>query len=398
MNSKQFAATIGAAVLLAWCWPDEQKKSTDHTSKKDSITKQNDKNLHDTLSHNTAEYYDSTKVTRFIIKDLIKGDSPALKVTESKSLAYMLWGPDVNDIIKRYNPHIAKTRPSNYNRTRHDIRTLDTLYVPNIFPSMESFFSPSLTEFLKDKPQLRDSVWGLQTVTIVTELPDGSFGMWFYKNGSLSIASPTSIGKWTWHSDPKTQKRYHGKSPQWKFRFGHRAIRKRSNSRDAMAYFNQVFDTKVGNDEVERRWLGRHWQWINTSRTKVPTADSLHRNKKDSLVQKKWGKRESHGCFRVPQLAWLLFDRQTVVDSLHWDPMIALWKQSSAELDSVEYYTKNRGLAKPWLAKQDTIPNPNPHSNKIKQHFQKELYRDSLNSIKQKASKQTYNNLKGRKK
>ena len=127
----------------------------------------------------------------------------------------------------------------------------------------------------------------------------------------------------------------------------------------------------VGNDEVERRWLGRHWQWINISRTKVPTTDSLHRNKKDSLVQKKWGKRESHGCFRVPQLAWLLFDRQTVVDSLHWDPMIALWKQNSAELDSVEYYTKNRGLAKPWLAKQDTIPNPNPYKNAIKKHFQK---------------------------
>jgi hypothetical protein len=64
------------------------------------------------------------------------------------------------------------------------------------------------------------------------------------------------------------------------------------------------------------------------------------------------------------------------------------------ELDSIDYYKKRPELAKQWLAHQDTIPNPNPYTDKIKQYFNKQLHKDSLNNVKKKSRDAIYNNLK----
>jgi hypothetical protein len=70
----------------------------------------------------------------------------------------MLGKLDVNEIIKLYNPQLAKSKNENYDWSNVNIKSLDTLIVPRIFPSMKEFFKPQLEEFLIDNPQLADSV------------------------------------------------------------------------------------------------------------------------------------------------------------------------------------------------------------------------------------------------
>jgi hypothetical protein len=81
-------------------------------------------------------------------------------VTISKrfSLGHVLGKLDVNDIIRIYNPALAATKEANFDRTRVNLKSLDTIIVPHIFPSMKDLFSPSLEDFLLDKTELAGSV------------------------------------------------------------------------------------------------------------------------------------------------------------------------------------------------------------------------------------------------
>jgi hypothetical protein len=65
---------------------------------------------------------------------------------------------DVNDIIRIYNPTLAATKPANFDRTRINLKSLDTIIVPHIFPSMKDYFSSSLDDFIADKPEIADSL------------------------------------------------------------------------------------------------------------------------------------------------------------------------------------------------------------------------------------------------
>lgn len=332
MNSKNIIGSIITAWILASCGTPNKKNQHIKDIHTDSIHQQiTKKELSDTLSHtkkNTLTV--QPDVMLFDIQEMIKKKDAAITIADGKSLLWMLGSLDVDNIIKQYNPQLASTQKEWYNRSRQDIRSLDTLYVPRIFPSMKEFFSPQLDTFLVHNPQIKDSVEDDQTVIIVTELPNWHFWLWFYENGILQLAYPVSIWDWWRHRDKvqerktKSRKkiRYQWRSPQWRFWVKRKHANKKSKANDSMAYFLEL---------IWERWL-----WLHGQKTQ--------------------SKRQSHWCFRQPQLAAKMLFERVVADSTDWTPFVSYWNPNKIELDSAKYYTEiHPELKEAWLKKQDTI-------------------------------------------
>ncbi len=311
------------AWILAWCWTPKNKNNTWEITYKDSAIEQTQKELTDTLSHNKKNTITiQPDVILFDIQEMMKEKDPSISVADGKSLLWMLGSLDVDTIIKQYNPHLLAGEKPWHNRSRQDVRGIDTLYVPRIFPSMKDFFNPELENFLFNNPALRDSVMDDKTVIIVTELPNGHFWLGYYQDGILQLAYPISIWDWKRHKDKFNRTRYQWRSPQWRFWVKRKHANKRSKARDSMAYYLEL---------VSERWL-----WLHGQKTQ--------------------SKRQSHGCFRQPQLAAKMLFERVVADSTDWTPFVSQRTPNKTEMDSTKYYTQiHPALKDERLKRQDTL-------------------------------------------
>ena len=242
MNPKNLIGSIITAWILASCWTPKNKNHLNENTPDSLQTNNNKKELIKIFSEKKNNFVAQPEVMLFDIKDMIKKKDPAIIVADGKSLLRMLWSLDVDSIIKIYNPQLAATQKTWYNWSRQDIRTLDTLYVPRIFPSMKSFFNPQLNSFLINKPEIKENIQDDQTVIIVTELPDWYFWLWYYEEWKLQLAYPVSIWDWSRHRDKATERnihsrkqiRYQWRSPQWRFWIKRKQANKKSKANDSI--------------------------------------------------------------------------------------------------------------------------------------------------------------------
>ena len=382
MNSKQRVSMVTASIILSWCWWEKWKEKIDNQSTKKIQQKDTIRNIKNTLiakddssstQYNTYNIWDEV-VDTFDIKDLIKKRDPLLINSKRFSLVYMLWKLDVNEIIRKYNPNLAKTKNQDYDWSGINIKTLDTIIVPRIFPSMKDFFKPAIEDFLIDKPQLADSVWTRRTVIIVAQRPDKKMWLWFYNNGILEFAWPVSIGNWTRNKDAKTKQWFKAVTPQWVFQVIRKDPNHRSTpNRDAMPNFLEI---NAYNNKWDLRWLWRHgWQYVDW----LP---------------------HSHGCIRFVHLLTKASLENIVWSMVPWEgtPFIAQRVPFPSDLDSIKYYTKlHPELAKERISRQDTILEPNMYTDKIKKRLSNQEKKDSLQAIrkyKSEKNKSQQNNIK----
>lgn len=323
MNSKQLIWSIITAGILASCWTPNTTDNNNEIYSDSISTEKTKKELTETLSHNKKNTVSlQPDVMLFDIQEMIKQKDPSIFVADGKSLLWMLGSLDVDTIIKTYNPHLLEDVKPWHNRSRQDVRSIDTLYVPRIFPSMKEFFNPELETFLANNPGLKDSVMEDRTVIIVTELPNWNFWLGYYQDGLLELAYPISIGDWKRHKDKFNRTRYQWRSPQWRYWIKRKHANKRSRARDSMAYFLEL---------IWERWL-----WLHGQKTQ--------------------SKRQSHGCFRQPQLAAKMLFERVVADSTDGTPFVSQRSPNKVEMDSTKYYTQlHPNLKEEWLKRQDTL-------------------------------------------
>lgn len=296
-----------------------------------------------------------TKTLTYNIEDLRKNKDPLITNTSRHSLLLMLGEQDANTIIQQYNPEIAVTKSTDFDWKWVSIFQLDSLNIPQVFPSVKDFFKPDLWEFLQDKPELQKIIYDFfekhpatkekfakeKTCIIQTNLPNGKMGIAYYENGKLEIAGPTSIGDGKWY------KWYHARSPQWGFYIITKNANKRNKQGDRMPYYLE-FNAYNKNNNLRGLWI--HWWQLVT------------------------GDPKSHGCSRfVHVLTKPLFEKVERTDTITdpWTPVFAQWNPYKRELDSVKYYQKQSDKKIQEYLERTQDDSTNIYRKKIEERFQK---------------------------